>query len=41
MNQLGVKERILSIRLLDKVKANPAVAEKLKIVVGIKIKHTE
>lgn len=30
---LGVRERILAIRLMEKVKAAPAVAEKLGIVV--------
>lgn len=30
---LSVKERILAIRLIDKVKANPATAEKLGIVI--------
>ena len=30
---LGVRERILSIRLMEKITANPAVAEKLGIVV--------
>jgi hypothetical protein len=30
---LSVKERILAIRLMDKVNANPAAAEKLGIVI--------
>ena len=30
---VSVKERILTIRLMDKVKDNPAVAEKLGILV--------
>ena len=30
---LGVRERILAIRLMAKITANPAVAEKLGIVV--------
>ncbi len=30
---LSVKERILAIRLMDKVNANPGAAEKLGIVV--------
>ena len=30
---LGVRERILAIRLMEKITANPAVAEKLGIVV--------
>ena len=31
---VGVKERILTIRLLDKVNANPAASQKLGIAVG-------
>ena len=31
---MTVRERILSIRLMEKAKANPAAAEKLGITVG-------
>lgn len=36
---VGVRERILTIRLMEKVKENPAAAEKLGIVVINKMRN--
>lgn len=38
---LGVRERILAIRLMDKVKATPAVAEKLGVVVVNELQNVQ